>query len=55
VIAEPPTSAGAVNVTDAVVSPSVAVPMVGALGFFSGSKNAEINPAGERIAMLNSF
>jgi hypothetical protein len=29
--------------------------MVGASGFFSGSKKAEINPAGERIAMLNSF
>jgi hypothetical protein len=36
-IAEPPTLVGAVKVTDAVVFPAVAVPMVGALGLFSGS------------------
>ena len=34
---EPPTLDGAVNVTDADASPPVAVPMVGALGFLSGS------------------
>ena len=37
VIAEPPTSAGAVNGTDAAASPAEAVPIVGAPGFFSGS------------------
>jgi hypothetical protein len=36
-IAEPPTLDGAVKATDAEASPPVAVPMVGALGFFSGS------------------
>jgi len=36
-IADPPTFDGAVNVTDAEASPPEAVPMVGALGFFSGS------------------
>jgi hypothetical protein len=36
-IAEPPTLAGAVKATDADVSPPVAVPMVGALGFLNGS------------------
>jgi len=51
-IAEPPTFVGAVNETDAEASPAVADGDVGASGFFSGSKKAEINPAGERIAML---
>jgi hypothetical protein len=36
-IAEPPTLDGAVNATDADSPPAVAVPMVGALGLFSGS------------------
>jgi hypothetical protein len=36
-MAEPPTLAGAVKATDAEASPPVAVPMVGALGLFSGS------------------
>jgi len=36
-MAEPPTLAGGVNATDAEASPAVAVPMVGALGLFSGS------------------
>ena len=36
-MAEPPTLEGAVNGTEAVVSPPVAVPMVGAPGFFKGS------------------
>jgi hypothetical protein len=47
--------AGAVKAIDAEASPLVPTGEVGALGFFSGSKKAEINPAGERIAMLNSF
>jgi hypothetical protein len=51
-MAEPPTFVGAVKATDAEASPPEAVPMVGASGFLSGSKKAEINPAGERIAML---
>jgi hypothetical protein len=37
VIADPPTFAGAVNGTEAEASPAVAVPMVGASGFFKGS------------------
>jgi hypothetical protein len=37
VMAEPPTLDGGVNATDAEAPPPVAVPMVGALGFFSGS------------------
>jgi hypothetical protein len=36
-MAEPPTLAGAVKVTDAEASPPVAVPIVGALGLFNGS------------------
>jgi hypothetical protein len=51
VIAEPPTLDGAVKVIDE----PVAVPMVGALGFLSGSKNAEINPAGERSGMMPPY
>jgi hypothetical protein len=35
VIAPPPTLEGAVKVTDAVVFPAVAVPMVGASGTFN--------------------
>jgi hypothetical protein len=54
-IAEPPTLAGAVNATDAVVSPPVAVPMVGALGFLNGSKKAEIKPAGGRSGMMPPY
>jgi hypothetical protein len=54
-IAEPPTSVGAVNATDAEASPPVAVPMVGASGLFNGSKKAEINPAGGRIGMMPPF
>jgi hypothetical protein len=45
--------AGAVKVTDAEAFPAVAVPIVGASGFFSGLKNAEINPAGYRMDMVS--
>ena len=54
-MAEPPTLEGGVKLTDAETSPSVAVPMVGALGFLSGSKNAEINPAGGRSGMMPPY
>ena len=54
-MAEPPTLDGAVNATDAEASPAVAVPMVGALGFLSGSKKAEINPAGGRSGMMPPY
>ena len=54
-MAEPPTLDGAVKVTDAVVLPPVAVPMVGALGLFNGSKKAEINPAGGRSGMMPPY
>jgi hypothetical protein len=47
--------AGAVKLTFAEASPPEAAAPVGALGFFSGSKKAEINPAGARIAMPFSF
>jgi hypothetical protein len=47
VIAPPPTSAGAVKVTDTVpLAPvAVAVPIVGALGTFNGKYEAVKNPA----------
>jgi hypothetical protein len=54
-MAEPPTLAGAVKVTDAEASPPEADGEVGASGFFSGSKNAEINPAGGRKGMMPPF
>jgi hypothetical protein len=51
-MAEPPTLDGAVKVTDADALSPVAVPMVGALGLFSGSKKAEIKPAGGLNGMM---
>jgi hypothetical protein len=44
VIAPPPVFAGAVKVTDAVVLPPVAVPIVGGLGMYNGKYEAVMNP-----------